>query len=347
MIGALATLLNGILGAYQNTETQNTYKQINNQNIQFQQQENEINRILAQQENEITREREDTQLQRKVQDAIAAGFSPLAALDTGGSYASQGTVIPGTAPIAQPYTTDYSSLINAIATTANVMEQTKTQKETKEKDNTTQKEIAMKNIEQRNKELSKNIEIKNTELQQNFKEFLMSYGQQAEELKLKQTEQKDEINIKLQDRSFQKWQQISKTLGFDLPTKEYKDYNEYLTAFEKSNENLQTFLQKLQENGQINGLQFNKIAFGESSSNGKTDSGGWGVGANAKIPGIPVPGMGVDVNGNWSHGNTSATAENSSYDQTQYNAVTWSTLAREYKVFIPIYTGWNAHKGRY
>lgn len=61
---------------------------ISNQNIQLQKEINAQNIAFQQSENEITRQREDTALQRKMADGLAAGLSPLGAMGYTGASSS-------------------------------------------------------------------------------------------------------------------------------------------------------------------------------------------------------------------------------------------------------------------
>lgn len=88
---------------------------------------------------DMTWGREDNQIQRAKEDAIAAGFSPLAAL---GNTASGGGTVSAPAPTAQQTPIDISGLVNALSTMYTAETQAKTAKETTESNNETAEEIA-------------------------------------------------------------------------------------------------------------------------------------------------------------------------------------------------------------
>lgn len=110
-IGALiAGLASAAVAVY------NTHKveEANEANIEAQNKINAENRNFTEEQNEITREREDNALQRKVNDAQAAGLSPLAAISGQGASASVPLNYTGQAGQVQPATMDWSGVTSML-----------------------------------------------------------------------------------------------------------------------------------------------------------------------------------------------------------------------------------------
>lgn len=131
---ALAALITGAVSLYTNNKNVEAQEAANEANIEAQKEvnaenqaftagENEASREFQREQAEITRQREDNALQRKVNDAQAAGLSPLAALGSSGSQASLVSApsalnYAGQVGYVQPATYDASGFISAISSLA-------------------------------------------------------------------------------------------------------------------------------------------------------------------------------------------------------------------------------------
>ena len=103
-MGVLSSLIEAGAGLVNGMVSAGSQAQINERNIAFQQEQNELNRqfqqdinnqniSFQQEQNEIERQRADTAMQRKVDDFTKAGFSPLAVAGSSG-YAQAVTSAP-------------------------------------------------------------------------------------------------------------------------------------------------------------------------------------------------------------------------------------------------------------
>lgn len=116
IFGAGASIFNNVFNAHQNDKTnqrnRDLQREINKANIEAQERINQANidaqlrinqenRDFAREENEATREMERNALSIRTKDAVNAGSSPLAALDTGAAQVSSPLNAQGQAPVSQ------------------------------------------------------------------------------------------------------------------------------------------------------------------------------------------------------------------------------------------------------
>lgn len=95
-INAIGTMYAADKNSQAIKDTNKTNMQMNEQNIAFQREQNEVDYQHQLTENEITRAREDNAYQRAVADAMSAGLSPLSV--NGGAAANAMEASQGTAP---------------------------------------------------------------------------------------------------------------------------------------------------------------------------------------------------------------------------------------------------------
>lgn len=110
-----SAVISAVVAGVSSYHNQKATAAANEANIEAQEQVNAENREFTAEQNEITRQREDNALQRKVNDAQAAGLSPLAAISGQGASAAVPLNYSGQAGQVQPATYDTSGIVSALS----------------------------------------------------------------------------------------------------------------------------------------------------------------------------------------------------------------------------------------
>lgn len=208
-IGALvAGLAAAAVSAYNTKKTQ----EANEANIEAQEKINQENKNFTEEQNEITREREDTALQRKVNDAQAAGLSPLAAISGQGAAASTPLNYTGQAGYVQPETMDWSGVTSML-----------------ESGMTEQGSIYQKNLEIKDNKDARNLQ--NTQFYDNLKST-EDLAQKQRENALKIADKQVAAKLVEIDNDYLKWsEQAKNTVGIANSELSYKAYQDTIQSY--------------------------------------------------------------------------------------------------------------------
>ncbi len=276
---------------------------------------NKANRAQAEALNAKTNERDDTQFQRAVADAKAAGLSPLAAISNGGG---------NTAPImstAQAPQMDLSSLIGLGTSMADL-------NETK-RSNKAREEISRTEIEKRTELAEEQIAAAITQTNMNndaqMKRLQKEIEQQNKTLKLEENKYKQEIAEKKSEKTFQTWQEIGKTWGINPKATYTDDWEVYTKKLAKAEEDFAKALEIYKDNAKAD-------KSGQNSSSAQS----FQTGANVALKAGGM-GPGIEVGGNY--GDSKSNSTGATEDITRKNSAYLAELCKDIEWPIYIYNG--------
>lgn len=277
---------------------------------------NKANRAQANALNAKANERDDTQFQRAVADAKAAGLSPLAAISNGGG---------NTAPImstAQAPQMDLSSLIGLSTSMADLNETTRSNK--------AREEISRTEIEKRTELAEEQIAAAITQTNMNNDAQMQRLEKQIEQqnktLKLEDNKLKQEIAEKKSEKTFQTWQEIGKTWGIN-PKATYTDnWEEYTQKLTIAEEQFAKALETFQNN-----------ASPDKSGQNSSTTNSFQTGANVSVSPGGAFAPSVSVGGNY--GDSSSNATGATEDITRKNSAYLAELCKDIEWPIYIYNG--------
>lgn len=385
-------IFGGIAGLMANHETNEWNANIarHNRDLQWQMHEDDLRQFYKnrdetwQREDAIRNElyaREDTSYQRSVADAQAAGLSPLAVSQLssagGNPVTASGTPpVMTQAPASYMYQSpaqDIATLVGAIASTKNINE---TARHNKEQEKIEREKIqSAENVENNrlveqarelDAQLAQQKALAESSAEQSHSEFLMDYEQRASQfsaqLSQQQTFHLDEMKNKEKDRAFQALENDNKNniqMGIDFakslnmkyyyyPVSDLEEYNKKISDLKREivNGNRQTlndmssnpdkYLQSTTVSSSVN----NGVALGGSVGTGRNE-GAYQGGS-----------FGDSLNGSF-NGSTN-TGSSSSFTDTQSDRAILEKIAQKYNgvlaipVYVRNYEDWSKnYKGKY
>lgn len=274
---------------------------------------NKANRAQAEALNAKANERDDTQFQRAVADAKAAGLSPLAAISNGGG---------NTAPImstAQAPQMDLSSLIGLGTSMADLSET--------KRSNKAREDISNKEIEKRTEIAEEQIAAAITQTNMNndaqMQRLQKQIEQQNKTLQLEDDKLKQEIAEKKSEKTFQTWQEIGKTWGINPKATYTDDWEVYTQKLAIAEEKFAEALKIFQENASPD-------KSGQNSSTAQS----FQTGGSLNIqPGPFMPSVGANAN----YGENNSNSTGATEDITRKNSAYLAELCKDIEWPIYIY----------
>lgn len=260
VLGPVASVVGSIINYHAQEETNQANKDINQSNIDY-------NTAMTQQQ----WERDDTAHQREVADLEAAGLSPLANM----SGTTTSAALGAPSPIAmQAPKVDTNALINSVLG-AQQLEETIRHNKAQEGLQDTGLQLQAKELKLK----ADSLELEDKKLQEQIRYNSGLLENEAKRIAEVQRSNKANEEIKLKDYQIRQFSEESqhyfKTIsqqvgGRDIPTKDIYDYNEYIIAKQKYDEEFSSFLDTLKA---------------DSTAKGKSKNWNGAVGAGASIAG--------------------------------------------------------------
>lgn len=208
----IGALIGGLAAAAASVYNSKKTQEANEVNIEAQNKINQENKNFTEEQNEITREREDMALQRKVNDAQAAGLSPLAAISGQGASASTPLNYTGQAGYVQPETMDWSGVTSML-----------------ESGMTEQGSIYQKHMEIKDNQDARDLQ--NTQFYDNLKST-EDLAQKQRENALKIADKQVAAKLVEIDNDYLKWsEQAKNTVGIANSELSYKAYQDTVQSY--------------------------------------------------------------------------------------------------------------------